>query len=245
VPVLIHQQDVRPSLANSLCSPIASKITVSFEESAKNFFQGLGVLEHRSPQKVFFTGNPYRKSVLEGTKEEAIKFFKLETNLPTMLVLGGGTGAKFINNLFAGHLKEFLKTVQIIHITGRGKMQEAHLPNYHPYEFMDRMDLAYAAADIVISRAGLSTITELSILGKVSIIIPMPNTHQEDNASLLYEREAAVVLHQNLLTAEGLAMLIRRLLFDFNLQKHLRENIKNIMPRGNAAEKIIKLLELS
>lgn len=241
VKILIHQQDLRPSLANTLCAPIASKITVSFESSVKAFFQGSGLLSNHKKQKCVFTGNPFRQNLKNATKLDAEKFFHLKKDWPTLLVLGGGTGAKYINDFVINNLENLTKTFQVIHLSGKGKDFAKSNENYHPYEFLKEMDLAYAAADIVICRAGLSTITELSALGKVSVVIPMPNSHQEDNAGFLWYCKAAVVLDQNRIVEERLVSLLKNLLFKPDTLKMLSVNIKKIMPH-NASEKIAELI---
>lgn len=242
VPIVIHQQDVIPSFANTLCAPIASRITVSFEHSVKSFFHGSGLLPTAKKQKIVFTGNPFREQLNLADKEKAQKFFKLSPDWPTLLVLGGGTGAKFINKMVRDNLDELTKIVQIIHVTGKGKLGTlTEKPNYHVYEFMSEIDLAYAVSNIVISRAGLSTLTELANLGKVTIIIPMPKTHQEANAELFWQHKAAVVLDQQNFEPAKLPILIKKLLFNHDLQKTLTGNIKKIMPK-EAAKKIADII---
>jgi UDP-N-acetylglucosamine--N-acetylmuramyl-(pentapeptide) pyrophosphoryl-undecaprenol N-acetylglucosamine transferase len=248
IPVLLHQQDVASTLSNSLSAPFARRITTTFEQSRGNFHSGSGFFGSHKRNKnprVVWTGNPFRESILEATKDEARKHFKLDDELPVLLVTGGGGGAQGINNLLYKALPDLTKAVQIIHGTGVGKKYSIAYDNYHAYEFIDRMDLAYAASDLVISRAGISTITELANLGKISIIIPIPRTHQEINAQLLYQMQAAIILDQNQTNSEFLVSLIRKLLLDGDTQKLLHHNISKLMPK-KAAAKIAKLaLELA
>lgn len=242
VPSIIHQQDVEVGLANRLCAPFAKKITVCFEKSLTDFPSGLGLFYKKRPEeKIILTGNPFREELKKATKQEALKAFKLRSDMPVLLVLGGGTGAEFLNNLITNSLANLAKTVQIIHSTGlRGKSGAVH-ENYQAHPFISHMAHAYAAADIVLSRAGLSTLTELSNLGKVSIIIPMPDTHQEYNAFLLEQLGAALVFDQRDLNPERFVSLVRKLLFDLPVQKMLSKNISGIMPKGSA-EKITKII---
>ncbi len=242
IPVVLHQQDVLPSLANRLCQLAASKITVTFEGGQAAFASGLGLFYNRKRDKIIWTGNPFRQQLADGDKERAGKFFGLKPDLPTLLVLGGGSGAQFLNRLIGDSLPDLSRSVQIIHATGAGKGGGA-MPadNYHPYEFIDNMADAYAAADLVLCRAGLSTITELSNLQKISIIVPMPDSHQEINGLLLYRLDAAIVLQQHLLNPARLVELVRKLLFDAEAQKILQRNIGLIMPR-RAAEKVADLV---
>ncbi len=241
IPVLIHQQDVRPSLSNILSAPIAKRITTTFEESIRTFSTGTGFFRRKKHiQKVLWTGNPFRESLQNGKVTEARKHFKLDGDLPIIFITGGGSGATALNSLVYQALPQLKNTVQVIHGTGPGKMVHRESENYHPFEFIDRMDLAYAAADLVVSRAGISTITELANLGKVSIIIPMPKTHQEENAMLLFRHKAAIILKQESTTADELSNLVRRLLLDGDSQKFLKQNISGLMPK-QSAKKIAKI----
>lgn len=241
IPVLIHQQDVRPSLSNILSAPIAKRVTTTFEESIRAFPTGTGFFRRKKHvHKVLWTGNPFRESLQNGKVTEARDYFGLRSDLPVIFVTGGGSGAAALNNLVYQALPKLKNAVQVIHGTGPGKMTHAKSENYHPYEFIDRMDLAYAAADLVVSRAGISTITELANLAKASIIIPMPKTHQEENASLLFRHKAAIILKQESTSADELSTLVRRLLLDGESQKFLKQNISNLMPK-HSAKKIAKI----
>lgn len=247
VPVVLHQQDVYPSLANRLCQVVSSKITVTFAPSLTDFSSSIGLFYKRKREdKVVLTGNPFRERLSHGSKEKAQKEFPLRDDLPTLLVLGGGTGADFFNNLILKSLPQLSKVVQIIHSTGRGKYKTAAGENYHPYEFISNMADAYAAADIVLSRAGLSTLTELSNLKKLSIIVPMPNSHQEYNAEYIYDKKAAAVFDQSSLTPENFLQFIRRLLVEGEIQRQLKDSMAGIMPKGantKIAEIILKFAE--
>lgn len=241
VPVVIHQQDVTPSLANRLCTPIAKKITVTFEQSYREFSQGSGLFVNKTKNKITLTGNPFRGHLKEVTHNMAVKNLGLELNFPTLLVLGGGGGSEYINNLIWGQLPEITKFMQVIHITGRGKRAKNTDERYHAYEFLADMGSAYAACDIVLARAGVSTITELSNLEKTSIVIPMPGTHQEYNGELLVWENAAIVLNQNKVNPVKFVKLLRALLFDAKAQKTLKKNIFSIMPH-NSSEKVAKVI---
>lgn len=245
IPVLLHQQDVSPTLSNSMSASFASRITTTFEQSLRDFHSGSGFFGSRKKKRdqlVVWTGNPFRESLHSGSKEQARKYFKLSSDLPVLLVTGGGGGAEGLNRLVYQSLPRLTKSLQVIHGIGAGKKYNLEFPNYHPYEFIERMDLAYAISDLVISRAGISTITELANLGKISIIIPIPGTHQELNAGLLYERQAAIVMDQTITDSEKLVSVVRQLLLDGETQKQLHKNISGLMPK-KAAEKIAKLAQ--
>jgi UDP-N-acetylglucosamine--N-acetylmuramyl-(pentapeptide) pyrophosphoryl-undecaprenol N-acetylglucosamine transferase len=242
VPIVIHQQDVVPSLANRLCSWIANKITVTFKESEKDFSSGLGLFYKKLPQKVIHTGNPFRENLRTVTSQQGHTTFSLNSQLPVLLVTGGGTGAFALNEIIRNSLSELTKFVQVIHQTGTNKMgKQEVMEGYHPFEFITHMGEAYASADIVVCRAGISTLTELSNLAKIGIIIPMPDTHQEFNARAMKHAEAAIVLDQRMLTAETLLQTIRKVLIDGQLQSEIRKNVKQIMPQ-NAGTKIAEII---
>ncbi len=248
IPSVIHQQDVVLSLANKLCQLIVSKITVTFPESQANFSSSIGIFYKKNPDKVVATGNPFREQLVNGNKQIAITNFKLKSDLPTLLVLGGGTGAEFFNQLIKNCLPDLGKTVQIIHATGRGKGENIQHENYHGLAFLKEADLAnaYAAADIVLSRAGLSAITELAYLKKLSIIVPMPHSHQEINGQYLMSKQAAIVIPQHKITSKNFTGLIRKLVFAQEVKLELEENIGKLMPKNagaKIAEIIIKLAE--
>ncbi|MBI5530902.1 MAG: glycosyltransferase [Candidatus Doudnabacteria bacterium] len=248
VPVVIHQQDVFPSLANKLCQLAASKITVTFSSSLSAFASNLGFFYKKKQDKVVLTGNPFRQELDQGLKLQALKEFNLKPDMPTLLVLGGGTGAEFFTKLMSEAMPILGKTAQVIHSTGKGKMPKENFENYYKTEFLNSGQLAnaYAAADIVLSRAGLATITELSFLEKLSIIVPMPQSHQEINGAYLLGKEAAIVLPQEKINARNFTNLIRKLIFDVEAQKFFQKNMGKLMPKEGAkkiAEIIIKIAE--
>jgi len=237
IPVYIHQQDIVPGLANKIITPLAEKITISFKKSLNDF----------PKDKTIFTGNPVRSSILLGDKKRAIKRFNLKQKLSTLLIMGGGTGAKKINELIFKIIPELAEFCQIIHITGKNKQKELKQENlilnrYHQIDFLTReLPDVYQIADLVVSRAGLGSLTELSALGKPSIIIPIPNSHQEINASYFKEQESIVVLEQKEITSELLLKTIKELIEN---QKELKRLEKNILKMSNkkASEKIAEII---
>src|SRR5581483_7302866 len=127
-------------------------------------YSNVGLFYKKSPEKIAVTGNPFREDLKNVSRQQALKFFGLNEDLPVLLVLGGGTGSQFFNELIAQALPKLSQSVQIIHSTGAGKHAAKPQKNYHPFEFINNMAAAYAASDIVLCRAGLSTLTELSNL---------------------------------------------------------------------------------
>ncbi len=244
IPSLAHQQDVTAGLANKLMAKAAVKITVTFEKSLKDFPEN----------KAVWTGNPSRFNLAhkdsEDTKRKARAFFHLENNLPVILVIGGGTGALSLNKLIIKGLLELTKFYQIIHLTGKDKnpLSKIHYPssNYHPYEFLTKEMLgAFLVADLIICRAGMGTLTEISLLGKPAIIIPMPLSHQEKNAEIFVEKNAALVLNEINLTPEILTEQIKNLLNDKTGRENFSKNVRNVIKGGGEekiAEEILNLL---
>jgi len=245
VPVLIHQQDIRPGLANKLMAPFAKAITVTFEKSLSDY-----------GQKAVWTGNPVRKEIRNflpaqtGKLEirETKKKLSLKNGMPVVLIIGGGTGALAINGLVEQSANELVKFCQVILVAGKDRSTKFQIPNskFQIFEFLNaqQMAQAYTVADIVVSRCGMGTLTELSYLGKPAILIPIPDSHQEDNAKVFYQLKAAIVLDQNELTPENFVSNIKKLVYDSQLRNKLRNNIKQIIKPGANKEiaEIIKEL---
>lgn len=236
VPSLVHQEDLRPGLANKLTARFAKIITVTFSESLKYF-----------PRAVV-TGNPVRPEIFSGSRERALQIFNLEKDLPTIFILGGGTGAMSLNKIVVAAARELVKFCQVIHMTG-GKIDESLRVNienikretarYHSMEFLGK-DLpdVFAAADLVISRAGMGTLTELALLGKPTVLIPISGSHQEDNAYYFKKQNAVVFWDERNITSENFSAAISELLNNKVELENLGRNIKEIMP-ADAAQKIV------
>lgn len=227
--IIIHQQDLKPSLANKLTSCYADKITVTFEKSLNDF----------KKEKTVLTGNPVRKKILNGDKEVAYKTFNLNKNLPVILFVGGGTGALGLNIIIEKALPKLVEFCQIIHLTGKDKkVGDFNHENYHPYEFLkDEMKEALTVADLIVSRAGMSALTEFSVLGKPIILVPLPKSHQEENALFFSQNRAANVIYYTDLKSELLTEKIKSLLNNKEEINILSENIKKII-KPEAAQSI-------
>ena len=227
VPVLIHQQDVVPGLANRLLVPFAQRITVSMPQTLSRF----------PAARTRLRGNPVRPSVLEGDPR-GISQLGLDPAAPLVLVTGGGTGALALNRIVATAAPELTTLAQVLHLTGRGRGVPAADagPHYIRREFLvDEMPHALAAATVVVSRAGMGTLSELAALGKPTVIVPMPASHQEANATAFEERGAAIVCHERSLTAAGLVGVVRGLLADDGRRRALGAAMSRVMPRDAAA----------
>ncbi|MEA2065325.1 MAG: undecaprenyldiphospho-muramoylpentapeptide beta-N-acetylglucosaminyltransferase [Patescibacteria group bacterium] len=237
IPILIHQMDIRPTLSNKITAMFAAKITVGFKKSLKDY----------PTRKTVWTGNPIRQSIqAKNQKLKVENFFNLRNDIPVVLIVGGGTGAMAINKLILEAANELTKFCQIIHLTGKNRSASLSAPieNYHFFEFLnaEQMAFAYQLVDIVISRCGIGTLSELSFLKKPSVLIPIPNSHQEDNAELFKNAQAAIILDQNKITAKILAENIKKLLLDNRLKKQLSANIYKLT-NPDATEKIGELIK--
>ncbi|PLX27988.1 undecaprenyldiphospho-muramoylpentapeptide beta-N-acetylglucosaminyltransferase [Candidatus Parcubacteria bacterium] len=228
VPVFVHQQDYRPGLANKLMSPLATTITVSFEKSLDDY-----------GKKAIWTGNPFRQDYkkMKISRREAISKFGLRTEKPIVVVMGGGTGAQAINDLVLEAMPKLKKYCQVIHITGTGKNDKKNddlmenLAEYKYFEFLDIFGVikVYSVADLIVSRCGMNSLTEISQLGLNAILIPMPDSHQEENAKIFSEANAATVLHQKNLDAQKFTEIVKNKLFDGELIEVHTRNIQNIL----------------
>lgn len=197
IPTLIQEQNSYPGITNKLLSKKANSICVAYE-GLERFFP---------KEKIVLTGNPIRKDLIEvETKtKEAKKHFKLDDNKLTLLVLGGSLGARRVNQLIESKL-EFFKSYDIQLIWQCGKLYHEQYGKYNSeenvqvYAFLNQMDLAYASADIIISRAGASSVSELCVVGKPVIFIPSPNVaedHQTKNAKSIVTKNAAVLVKES------------------------------------------------
>ena len=235
IPILVHQQDAVPGLANRLMASFARKITVALEKSLSDY-----------GKRAEWIGNPIRKELVEVrvSRQEALTKLGLTASQPVLLVLGGGTGALPINELIKNNLPELLKFCQLVHITGQGKsIISTTDSNYHSFEFLDTFGLikVFAAADVVISRCGMNVLTELSYLGKPSILIPIPDSHQEANAKIFAEKNAAVVLAQDKISNQEFVARIKNLINDKNTQNELSANIQTVIKKG-ANERLVEIV---
>lgn len=197
VPTLIQEQNSFPGKTNRMLASKAECICTAYEGMEKYF----------PKTKIVLTGNPVRKE-LKGnncSRNEAFEFFKLNPNLPTVLVIGGSLGAKTLNKSMVENLELFQEAgVQLLWQSGkhyydhlREELFGKDLTNIHMHQFISKMDCAYEVADVIISRAGAISVSELSIVGKPVILVPSPNVsddHQTKNALALVEKNAALLI---------------------------------------------------
>ena len=240
IPTLIQEQNSYAGVTNKLLAKKAGRICVAYEGMEKFF----------PKEKIVITGNPVRQDLEEasGKREEALRFFGLSPEKKTLLVVGGSLGARTINHSIQGDLdKLFASGIQVIWQTGRYYQEEAltHLKAYRGMaiwcsDFITRMDYAYAASDLVISRAGAGSISELCILKKPVILVPSPNVaedHQTKNAMALVNQNAALMIKDNE-AKEKLVDTALSLIQDDARLVSLSENIHK-MAHFHSAEQIV------
>jgi UDP-N-acetylglucosamine--N-acetylmuramyl-(pentapeptide) pyrophosphoryl-undecaprenol N-acetylglucosamine transferase len=245
IPTVIQEQNSYPGITNKLLSKKANAICVAYE-NLERFFP---------KDKIVFTGNPVRQDILDidSKRSEALSYFNLDENKKTLLIIGGSLGARRINQLIAKEI-DFLRNnnLQIFWQCGNLYMTDykhfSETENVQVVSFIDRMDLIYAAADFVISRAGASSVSELCLVGKPTIFIPSPNVaedHQTKNAKAIVDKNGALLIKESELD-EKFESVFNKLIHDENLQKSLSENMKELA-KPNATkdivEQIVKLIK--
>lgn len=196
IPSLIQEQNSYPGITNIMLAKRVKKICVAYEGMEKFF----------PADKIVMTGNPVRQDIsdIAEKKNEAMEFFGLDKNKKTILVLGGSLGALTINESVAGGIKKInSEGLQVVWQTGKTYFEKAksfNSENVKVFDFINMMDLAYAAADVVISRAGALSVSELCIAGKPVIFVPSPNVtadHQTKNAKALTDKNAAMLINDS------------------------------------------------
>ena len=225
--VLIHQQDIKVGLANRIMSWFADKITLSFWESRARF--------RKMRSKLYLTGNPSRftrEQIDSLERDNLLKKYNLKLDKAVLLILGGSSGSVEMNRVIYKSVSRLVNKFQVIHVTGIKKDKKIEKKDYYQYDFINQEMLDFMfLADIVVSRAGFATLTELAFLSKCSIIVPLKG-HQEINAGYFY-REKAV----ELCDAQHLVSTILSLSKDQNRKEYLIEHMDHIMLK-NAVQKI-------
>lgn len=251
IPVVTHEQTVVFGWANRLISLFAKRIFVSWKSSLKYF----------PSRKTVLTGNPIRQAVFE----ERTKRFRFRNDLPVTYVTGGKQGAHVINEAVRGALSQFLERSNLIHQTGSSEafqdyqklsLLKAQLPKrlqeryiIQEYFGLDEIGAVYAAATVVIGRAGANTITELAALGKPAILIPIPwvsRREQLRNAQILAEKGAALVLEEEKLSSRSLLLALEELLSEFPRYRRAAwetRRLVNLNSSSRIAEEIISLVD--
>lgn len=253
IPVFLHESDIIPGFSNRITSKWAKKVFTSFSKT-----------KYFDIEKTILVGNPIRKEILEGSKEEAKNIFDLTLSKPVFLIIGGSQGSEAINDFVLRILNDLLKEYEIIHVTGREKyeqtIKEAQVvidkeldKYYHPIKFLSEKKgkHAYKVADIIISRSGSGSIFEIAASGKPSILIPLPSSasnHQAMNAYAYAKDGAAEVIEQGNLTPNLFLEKIKILLLHperiEEMQQAAKAFAKPLAARAIARE-ILEFLMLS
>ena len=219
IPVFLHESDIVPGKANRSAEKFALEIFTSFPST-----------RYFPPKKILLVGNPIRKRLLSGSREDATQIFELMGGKPILLVMGGSQGASRLNDMLLNILEEALNQFEIIHQTGEANfkdvetetkaiLSEVNLPYYHPVPFLEENEIrhAYAAADFIVNRSGSGSIFEIAALGKPSILIPLPEAaqnHQVENAYAYALTGAAIVLEEANMRPHFFLERVRDIIFD-------------------------------
>ena len=239
VRTLLFVPDIEPGLALKTLARFSDKIAVSVNDSARFF---------NKKEKIKVTGYPLRKDLMKWTKADALAYFGFTSKKPVILFTGGSSGARSINKAVVAILSELLKRYQVIHLTGHldwetVRAATSNFPQtYQAFPYLHEMGAAYAAADLVVSRAGASVLGEYPFFGLPAILVPYPYAwrYQKVNADYLVEREAAVLLEDQYLQSQLLTQ-IDTLLDDQARLQHMQRAMK-ALAQPQAAEQIASLL---
>lgn len=235
IPTIIHESDMTPGLANRLCIPSAAKVCANFPET----------LNYLPKEKAVLTGTPIRKELFAGNKLKGLDFCKLSANLPVILVIGGSTGALKVNEAVRNLLPTLLKKYQVVHLCGKGKMDAAYqgMEGYVQFEYISsELSDLFAAADLVISRAGANAICELLALKKPNILIPLSAAASRGDQILnaeSFERQGfSYVIKEESLSNETLLQGVTQV---FDERKTYVEAMSK-STQNDATEKIVALI---
>ena len=306
IPIITHESDIIPGLANKIIARLSSKILISFSAAEKYF----------NKNEIILTGNPVRDDITKGKKENALKFFDLSSDLPTILIFGGSQGAQKINEMVLKILPDLIERCQVIHQCGtknydkikseiknlsprrnlsaepacrtgrdcdeqtrdplqslpvrqagsaerlqrggsegilkiKNTVDNLNLENperYKLYSYLDKkMKDAYAIADIVVSRAGANSISEIAVLGKPNILIPLSTSaanHQFKNAEFFVKKGASLLINETVSSSDDLLNCILKILSDKNLRDEMKNALQDLSPQDSArriAKEIMKI----
>lgn len=201
IPIIIHESDMTPGLANKICIPSAKKVCCNFPET----------LQYLPNEKAVLTGSPIREELLKGDRLAGLQYAHLSSNLPIVLVIGGSLGSVTVNQAVRGALPKLLEKFQIIHVCGKGNLDESLIgtSGYVQYEYVDKpLKHLFAAADLVISRAGANSICEILALRKPNILIPLSAAASRGdqilNANSFAKQGFSTVLEEEVLSPDTL-----------------------------------------
>jgi len=243
IPTVIAEQNSVPGLANKVLGRIADAVCVTYHESLSSF----------PKSRTFITGNPIRSGIVSGNREAAYDLFGLERNRFTIFVFGGSAGARTINNALCAafnDLSDIRDDIQFLHQTGKGDYESVR-ETYRKWgfkgtvtAFVHQMPEAYAVSDLVVSRAGATTLAELTAVGRPAVLIPYPyaaGNHQELNAQRLAEMGAVRVVLDHELDGEVLAKQIRDLYHDAAMRAEMQRSSRSL-GKPDAAQKVVDVV---
>ena len=250
IPAVIHEQNVVPGRANRISFKFAKKIALSFDETRK-------FLTDRENEKAVVTGNPIRREILKDDKRMGVSRFGLNDKKFTILVIGGSQGAHFLNRVFLKAMGIFdektRRAMQVIHLTGARdyeyvltKYQQLGGLEHRVHSFIDRMEEAYSASDLVVTRSGASAIFEVAFYARPMILVPYPHamSHQAENAHVFSKKGAAIEVEEKSLTPEVFKGVISGLCSNPTRLKKLSEEARRLsVPEAsdNFAMEIFKI----
>ncbi|MDD6684389.1 MAG: undecaprenyldiphospho-muramoylpentapeptide beta-N-acetylglucosaminyltransferase [Lachnospiraceae bacterium] len=234
IPLLIHESDMTPGLANRICIPYAVKVCCNFPETRDSLPEG----------KAFVTGTPIRQELLHGDADAGREFCGFNREKPVLMVIGGSQGSVFVNTKIREALPELLKNWQVVHLCGKGNLDDSldHTPGYRQYEYIkEQLPDLFAMADVVVSRAGANAICEISALAKPNLLIPLgTNASRGDqilNARSFEKQGYSMVLEEENLTEESLLEAVGKLYEN-------RETYRKAMQSSSHTDSIRVILQL-
>lgn len=234
VPVIIHESDMTPGLANKLCIPSAVKICCNFPET----------LAYLPKDKAVLTGSPIRRELLDGDRLTGLKYTGFSANRPVLLVIGGSLGSVAVNKTVCSLLPRLITTYQVIHVCGKGNLSESLIgtPGYVQYEYVDApLRHLFAAADLVISRAGANSICEILAMRKPNILIPLSAAASRGdqilNAKSFAKQGFSTVLEEETLDDETLLTAIQSTMLN-------RNTFISAMSKSTLSDAVSTIIEL-
>lgn len=234
IPVVLHESDYTPGLANRLCIPRAGKICVAFSSALKSIPEGKGI----------YTGLPIRESLLHGSREAGLKLCGFSGKKPVLLVMGGSLGAQAVNDVLDNIMQDITKQCDVIHIRGKENMLSGFLPvSYKQFGYVDsELPDIYAAADIMLSRAGATAVFEILALALPALLVPLSKASsrgdQELNAQYFKEQGFSHVLEQEQMNAQTLS----RAIDDLNKNADKLKERMNMEHAAGAADTVARII---
>ena len=234
VPVVMHESDITPGLANKLCKPFAKCLCTTFPECA-----------HAVGKKGVVTGTPLRKELFSGSRERGLKMTGFDGSKPILMMTGGSLGAQTVNAVLRDALPQLLPCFDILHVCGKGNLSEAHqnMPGYVQFEYLtDGMPDAYACADILLSRAGSNSLSEILALHKPALLVPYHSGRGDQvlNAKSVESRGLAHVLLQGDMNPDTLVSAIHDL---YNDRETIRARLETL-PNADGTEAVLAQIYL-